>query len=335
MPFEYPFMLSVSDNTQTTDVSELAKSIVWTGSYKQVARTLDFDILFAPNDANTPKVNMSGGMAAALRTRDGDLFAGTILDISRDSLADVVSLTAYDWGIYLKRNEEYRKVENATPEDIAAEICGKVGLSVGSIVKTGVKLSRNFFPASYYDEIRTLYALAAEQTSAKYMIRILGKTLSVLDVTKPEKMLLLKPGSNLISFRIKETGSDLINSVGIYDENDKLIDKVSDSDTAAIYGVMQAAIQKRKNEDPMAAAQKLIDDGKVKTTITAQCVGNPLLIAGNSVVVEEPITGTFGQFYILTDSHSWNSGIYRTQITMQLEAVVDEATAGKAIKEGQ
>ena len=333
MPFSYPTTILLADSEKVTDISELVKAVNWSGSYKQVSRTLAVDMLYAPNDLNIPHVPVSGGMALTMSGADGDLFAGTVLDLSRETSAPVASLTAYDWGIYLKRNEEYIKVEKRTAEEVTSEICRKIGLTVGSIAKTGILLNRNFFPGNYYEIIRTLYALASEQTGGKYMIRIIGRTLSVIDVLKPEKMLLLKAGSNLIDFKIKESASNLTNSVGIYDDNNKLIDSISDSALTALYGVMQQAIQKSKQDDATAAARKLIDDGKVATTITATCIGNPLLLAGNSVIVEEPITKTFGQFYILTDNHSWNSGMYKTKLTLQLEAVVDAATAGAAVKE--
>ena len=46
------------------------------------------------------------------------------------------------------------------------------------------------------------------------------------------------------------------------------------------------------------------------------------------MAVEEPITGTYGLFWIISDTHTWKRNVYQTKITVSLEALMDSQTAG-------
>ena len=58
--------------------------------------------------------------------------------------------TAYDRGLYLKKNETYLAVRNQTPEAVTAQICREFGIKPGSLAATGIRLSRNFLGVSLY-----------------------------------------------------------------------------------------------------------------------------------------------------------------------------------------
>ena len=50
------------------------------------------------------------------------------------------------------------------------------------------------------------------------------------------------------------------------------------------------------------------------------------------MVVEEPVTGTYGQFWITADSHSFGGGVYRTKVTLDFRNLIDKQTAGSVPK---
>ena len=85
-------------------------------------------------------------------------------------------------------------------------------------------------------------------------------------------------------------------------------------------------------EDPGSHAKQVLKENGLKTIITVNVLGDLRLITGNTVVVEEPVTGIQGLFWIISDSHTWRKGIYQTKLTLSLEGLMDKQTAGSEAK---
>ena len=46
------------------------------------------------------------------------------------------------------------------------------------------------------------------------------------------------------------------------------------------------------------------------------------------MVVHEPVTGTDGLFWILSDSHTTAGGVYQTTVTLDFRNLMDQQEAG-------
>jgi len=309
------------DGAKSADITSYLKSLAWSGSYADCARQLTADIL--------PTALCDLGGAVRLYHDTNLLFSGRVFERSRDSSQQFLSPVSYDWGIYLKRNKVYLPVRKQTPEAITQQLCRQYGISVGSLAATGVALSRNFLGSSIYQVIQTLYTLAAEQTGKQYQVRFTGDLLNVVIKQKNADTLRLIPGNNLLNCSSIDSITDMVNSVAIYDDDYKRIATYkSPEGYAALYGLMEEAIKASKSEDSAKTAKQLLEDNGIKTTITAQCIGNPRLITGNTVVVHEPTTGTDGLFWILSDSHTKQNGIYQAKLTLDFRNLMDKQEAG-------
>jgi hypothetical protein len=309
------------DGRKTEDITELIQTQQWSGSYQDCARKLNYHL-------RTDGLSDLGGQVW-LKHNGETLLSGTVFRRERSNEDQVFSCTAYDRGIYLKKNSTYLAVRNQTPEAVCAKLCGEYGISVGSLATTGVTLSRNFLGTTLYQIIQTLYTLAAEQNGKKYQIRFQGEKLHVVEKALGTQSLRLVPGSNLLSCKTVESIENLVTTVGVYDDQSKRIATYESSDNyRALYGLMQEAIRASDKDDPAASAKQILEDNGVKTTITAQCLGNVKLVTGNAVVVHEPITGTDGLFWILEDQHTVSRGIYQTQLTLDFRNLMDKRTAG-------
>ena len=118
------------DGSKTAHITELVQSKTWSGSYQDCARKLTYTAL-------PEALSELGGRVRLYREAD-ILFSGSVFARQRNSLEDVFSVTAYDRGIYLKKNETYRKVRNQTPEAVTAQLCAEFGIPTGTLAATGV-----------------------------------------------------------------------------------------------------------------------------------------------------------------------------------------------------
>lgn len=313
------------DGKKTEHITPFVQSKAWSGSYTDCARQLSFSV--------TPEALCELGGLARLYHEADILFSGRIVSRQRDSLGQTVDCTALDNGRFLKRNSTYLAVRNQTPEAVTRQLCKEFGILTGSIAATGISLSRNFLGVSLYQIIQAMYTLTSEQNGKKYQIRFSSNQLQVVEKTIGADSLRLVPGSNLLSCTSKDSIESMVTRVGVYDDNNKLTAHFDSlNNYVALYGLMQQAIQATDSEKPEAAAKEILEKNGIQTTITAQCIGSPKLITGNAVVVEEPITGTYGEFWITADSHSFSEGAYYTKVSLDFRNLMDKQTAGSIPK---
>lgn len=309
------------DGGRTANITDACQAKTWGGSYTDCARKLAYTV-------TADALSETGGRVRLYHEAD-ILFSGSVFQRRRNSAEQVFSCTAYDRGVYLKRNSTYMAVRRQTPEAVTAQLCREFGIQAGALAATGVPLSRNFLGTSLYQIIQTLYTLAAEQTGKKYQVRFRGDALEVVEKALGPESIRLVPGSNLLSCDSGESIEDLVTSVAVYDDQYKRVAEYdSPEGFRSLYGLMQQAIKAGDKADPAAAAKQLLEDNGIKTTLTAKCLGSPKLITGNAVVVHEPVTGADGVFWVLSDSHTFSRGIYQTTVTLDFRNLMDKQSAG-------
>ena len=129
-------------NDDPVDISNLIKSVRWTGDKTQAARKLEFTFVCDDRDENIPNVEVASGNVIYGADDDGELvFIGKVYNIERDRKQSEVTIIAYDNAFVINKSKTTRKYTDALPEDITAEICAEMGIATGDIAKTGEKVT--------------------------------------------------------------------------------------------------------------------------------------------------------------------------------------------------
>lgn len=322
------YKLLITSSNGTVNVTQLVKSVTWSGDYQQCARTLEFELAASPTDKNIPVTKCELGYGVTLIQGNRVLFDGYIFERQKDTGSSVINITCYDRGIYLKRNETSLKFNNASPESIARRICSDFNIDIGSLAETGIKIKRNFPGVSLYNIIQTAYTLASEKTGKNYMIRFSGAKLNIIEKKVNDETLIIKGGSNLMSASTSESITNVINQVAIYNSQDQLVATQRDAESIKLYGLLQSYLRQADDEDATTKAKKIIESNGVTQKITIENLGNIANITGNTVVVKEPYTGLHGLFYIDSDVHTWKNGQYYNKLVVNFKNIMDEQEAG-------
>ena len=90
------------DGKEKAEISGLVANLTWSGSYTDCARRLTYSMLPQGLSQLGGRVRMTMGTEV--------LFDGFVFARRRGTLDKTISVTAFDRGIYLKRNQTYRKV---------------------------------------------------------------------------------------------------------------------------------------------------------------------------------------------------------------------------------
>ncbi len=324
--------LKVTLKDRIIEATSCIKNATLSGSYMQCARTLSVELL-KPTGANG--INCAPGAQLELYDNGKILFSGKAFTVNDDEMSPIAAVTAYDDGIYLKRNEEVIAV-NDTPESITRQLAQKFGLKLGEIAVTGIKVRRNFLPSSggansLYNIIRTLYTLAGRTNGKKYIIRFEGEKLYVREKQIQAYSLLIKAGSNLINVRKTESAANTVTQVLVYDKNDRVIARKEAKELSAVYGLMQSVIVRSDTSGQSAealAAEELADNG-IERKIIVTMLGNSSLMAGDTVAFEQD--GKRAVFWIDEDYHYWQNGKYTNKLLLNFKCMANEKLSGAEV----
>lgn len=309
------------------DITGLAISWTWSGDKATISRKLELEIAYVEDsDLPVPEI---GDLVTMEETKN--LFVGVVLRRTLGSEDHSMSATAFDYGIYLQKNDCTAKFTGATPEEITRSLCAEKEIPVASLPTTGIQLRRKFAGVKINQAITTVWSLAAEKNGKRYAIRYTPSGLLVKERTVSGESLVLKAAGNLMDATTTEDATSVVNSVAIYDKNGNFLQRLGDAESQDLIGVMETHITQRDNQDAVEEANHDLDDGKMSRTVTTNVLGDLSLITGETVVVREDRTGLEGIFWIDADAHTWKNNNYYTKLTLNCRNVSATSNAGSDI----
>ena len=273
------------------------------------------------------------GDQLTLTDEDGKrVFTGPVLKRTAGSENKTMSCTAYDYGIYLNRNDGTYRFASQTAEEITRRVCQDRGIPVAGAPVTGVKLRRKFAGVPLARIIGTVWSLAEETTGARYAIRYTPEGLLVKKREEKAEMVILKGAGRLMDATTVQDATQGVNSVAIYDSKGSFLRRSGDSEGQKLLGVMERHITKTDGNDADKQARQLLEDGGIQTTVTVNALGDLSLITGETVVVQEEKMGLQGVFWIDGDVHTWKKGNYYTKLTLNCRNVTTRLSAGSELR---
>lgn len=315
----------ITNNSQTIDITQYITQLTIKGDYQSCVRTLNFGIISNANDKNIENIDCNLGNGVVIKHDGINIFNGFIFSRTKSAGDSVIDITAFDRGIYLKKNEAVYNV-NTTPEAMVKRICTDFGITVGNISATNVTVKRKFIGNTLLDIINTLYTKASETNGKKYIIRFEDNKLCIVE--RSEKAVISISGkTNLMTAVMTESAENMINCVTIYDKNGNFINTVKDNENIKKFGLLQNYL---KNTDGNAnlEAKKILNESGITQKITIDNIGNINCITGNAVTVKEDFTGVTGLFYIDSDTHTWKNGQYFNKLTLNFNKIMNETQSG-------
>ena len=320
--------LTKHEGGESRDITGLAVTWTWSGDKASITRQLVVEIAYV-EDSGLP-VPEIGDLITMEDTER--LFQGVVLRRTLGSEDHTLSVTAFDYGIYLQKNDCTAKFAGATPEEITRSLCAEKGVPVASLPTTGIQLRRKFAAVKLGQAITTVWSLAAEKNGKRSAIRYTPSGLLVKERTVSGESLVLQAAGNLMDATTTEDASNVVNSVAVYDKNGNFLQRLGDTASQGLIGVMEAHITQRDGSDAVNEANHKLEDGKQTRTVTANVLGDLSLITGETVVVREDRTGLEGVFWIDADTHTWKNNSYYTKLTLNCRNVAATASAGSEIE---
>lgn len=266
------------------------------------AATLTATVLMAPADTYALKLSMAVGDPVRLLDDGGkEVFLGSIHQLDRTE--EQVTLTAYDPGVYLSRNQVWG-VYAGTGRDIAGKLAGELGLVLGTVEDDGVR--------------RCIVTGAG--TSAFSVLREAegkGKEIALRDgaltVTGQDPVVYPLPGQDVLSVTSRASIRELVDRAVVTGRNGGILARAENGADMAAYGQFQRVLG--SGGDPAARAQAALTGRKLSARVTL--LGNLAYRCGGTVELHRPEWGVDGVYAVTAHEHRWEAGLFTTALSLE------------------
>lgn len=311
-------------STAIYKITEYVASINWGGSKDEVARKVDISMLNPVTDPHIKKMTLKLGSMIYLYDDDNkEIFRGYTIDREMGS-NETVSYTAYDLLYYTLKSKATYKFKKKKPEEVAKVVCKDMKIPVGTVSKTGKKYNLLMKDKTIYEIIMASYTKAKKSTGSKYHMSTKQGKLYVTKMGDSWFNLELSESSNIISSSTKESLSEVVNKVKIYNDKGKLLKVVQNETSVVKYGIFQHTYTKEKDKDPTNSAKAMLKG--ISRTMEIECIGYVGCVTGKCVKIKDSTTGHEGKFYITADTHTWQDGVHTMKLSLSLTNAMDTVT---------
>lgn len=294
------------------DISAWIEKVTWSGDCGQIARKLSFTYAFTREDSNIPLIIVDNGAQVAAY-EDGLIFLGVVTSTGRQEAGVTVTVNAVELSWYTGRVKTYG-VYRGTPAEIASQVCGEYGISVGEllgggtateIISTGDKTIYQVIEDAYGETEHYLY-----MTGAVLNIRAAGMEVAAH----------LSGNTDITDASYTSSIESMVNRVVILDGSSSYAGEMARDDQVAAYGLMQETYKQEQGKDAAVEASRLLKGVEESGNISA--VGNIRCTAGKAVYITDVNTNITGCFRITSDTHNFEGTLHTMSLTLEFKEVV-------------
>lgn len=292
------------------DITQLYKSIQWSGDKKQRTRSLSASYLYQKG-SGIPEMEVRNGDTIALYDdTNKQRFIGIIKSVESTLAGVDVSISASDILWYLSKNK-VAKVYSGTADAIVKQVCGEFNIQIGvlpastdqkQVISTGDK---------------TIYQVISEAYGDGYYIYADGAGVSVA-AEGSEIVAVISGDGSLLDAKYKSSIENMVNRVLILNDKGTAIGNVANEEDF-VYGLMQETYKQEKDKDAQAEAKSKLK--RAENTSTVDCLGNWDCVAGKAVYIMDTSNGMAGRYIITDDTHTFSDGIHKMTLGVELGVI--------------
>ena len=324
-------LVYVSRSGPAWDITEVMQSVTWSGDYQQAARKLEVTLLWSDTDPAFPREvigNMDNGEMLFLYDDDGEeLFQGYLFSVGKNLGSTERSYTAYDGLIYFVKSKIAQNFSKTTAQGVTRQVAAELGVEVGTMPDDGaVSLSFAHIAKPAYEAIMGAWTHVKEASDKFYLPVMNAGVLGVVEMGATLADRILTPSTDLVAGEVTSSIEDAITKVLVVSKTGKTLATAEDAEDRALYGLLQAAVQKEDGKDAQTQADDLLKGADQQISLSEIIGGQDALdmLTGNAILVEEPSTGLHGQFYIINDTHTFSNGQHKVALGLDFEGMMDE-----------
>jgi len=310
----------------TYDITEAVGTISWSGETLSAGRSAEITYVNAPYDSNINIPRIETGDYLSLTETD-EIFFGQFFAIEKSSETGTITYTAYDMMKNLLESNGKYNFKNTTAEAITARVCKDINVPTGTLAVTGINIASLLAnDKAFYDIIMAAYTKAHVINGKYYIGMIKNRVLNVFLADIFVSSFYLSDDINVSKASISETMDSIVNKVKIYDSKGNQIGQRLNADSISTYGIFQKNYVKEDGVNSITAADALLKTVPDQT-ISIEAVGDINCLSGYRVAVKDLATGLEGEYWIMSDKHTWSGGVHTMELELSFKQIMDVTEA--------
>lgn len=310
-----------------TNITPLIGTIGRRSNKDELGEEITFDIAF--NDAKFfPKNPCDLGDMVILKNNKQEITRAIIVDENKSGRGPI-GYSAFDYAFYLNKSNAIYQFKKMAADQCIRKILKDFNIPIGNIVSIPTPIDKIFNDVVVSDIIREILGIAKKKRGTKYRMEMRAGKMYIekqKDLTVKASFKLYDKGKSYDATAAIANPSrtrsiaEMINSIQIVGNNDKLVLSKQDSEKVKKYGKLQKVVQldqKEKKSAAKIAENELKEFSKITEEISIELPGDDRVRAGRLFEVSEPVTGIKGTYLINDVSHTISGGIHTMSLGLE------------------
>lgn len=323
--------LLVVKDKKTIDMTNLVKSVRWSGRKGSSARTITVAMIDDDGYRHARSgIDVADGNQCVFLVDGKERFRGILMNQNQGDNKQL-KFKAYDNGIYLANNKDTFVYKNKTADQVFSDVCSRFGIPTGEVAKCSYKIPEfTKSKTTGQDAVLDALSLDYKATGTRHFISSDKGKLSLLQRKDQVISFVVDGDANLYGYSYTKSIESIKTRVKMISKEGTTLAEKSNSSLEQKIGIFQEiqqpdeSLTKAQVKDLVGSVLDTLDDPE--ETLTLNILGDPDVISGKAILVKIPHLDISRAYYVDSDDHTFEDNMHTMGLTL--------TTAAETKKEG-
>lgn len=319
--------LLVVKDKKTIDMTNLVKSVRWSGRKGSSARTITVAMIDDDGYRHARSgINVADGNQCVFLVDGKERFRGILMNQNQGDNKQL-KFKAYDNGIYLANNKDTFVYKNKTADQVFSDVCSRFGIPTGEVAKCSYKIPEfTKSKTTGQDAVLDALSLDYKATGTRHFISSDKGKLSLLQRKDQVISFVVDGDANLYGYSYTKSIESIKTRVKMISKEGTTLAEKSNSSLEQKIGIFQEiqqpdeSLTKAQVKDLVGSVLDTLDDPE--ETLTLNILGDPDVISGKAILVKIPHLDISRAYYVDRDDHTFEDNMHTMSLTLTTAAEI-------------
>lgn len=319
--------LLVVKDKKTIDMTNLVKSVRWSGRKGSSARTITVAMIDDDGYRHARSgIDVADGNQCVFLVDGKERFRGILMNQNQGDNKQL-KFKAYDNGIYLANNKDTFVYKNKTADQVFSDVCSRFGIPTGEVAKCSYKIPEfTKSKTTGQDAVLDALSLDYKATGTRHFISSDKGKLSLLQRKDQVISFVVDGDANLYGYSYTKSIESIKTRVKMISKEGTTIAEKSNSSLEQKVGIFQEiqqpdeSLTKAQVKDLVGSVLDTLDDPE--ETLMLNILGDPDVISGKAILVKIPHLDISRAYYVDSDDHTFEDNMHTMSLTLTTAAEI-------------
>lgn len=319
--------LLVVKDKKTIDMTNLVKSVRWSGRKGSSARTITVAMIDDDGYRHARSgIDVADGNQCVFLVDGKERFRGILMNQNQGDNKQL-KFKAYDNGIYLANNKDTFVYKNKTADQVFSDVCSRFDIPTGEVAKCSYKIPEfTKSKTTGQDAVLDALSLDYKATGTRHFISSDKGKLSLLQRKDQVISFVVDGDANLYGYSYTKSIESIKTRVKMISKEGTTLAEKSNSSLEQKIGIFQEiqqpdeSLTKAQVKDLVGSVLDTLDDPE--ETLTLNILGDPDVISGKAILVKIPHLDISRAYYVDSDDHTFEDNMHTMSLTLTTAAEI-------------